>query len=154
MRFLNADKFFQEIDEKFAEGDVAHFEKHVESSNLKTLKKLFEAIHVNDFAGASTHFTDDIVQEIRGSSDAPFVVKVVGRDAVRDQLIKNFGALTEQRPVIERLTAQGDTLVLQIKETGRMIEADAPYDVRAVQIYSFRGDKLASMVQIIESPVQ
>ena len=135
MRFLNAEELFQQIDQKFAEGDTVHFEKQTESSNVETLKKLFEAIHVNDFAGASTHFTDDIVQEIRGSSDAPFVAKVVGRDAVRDQLIKNFGALTEQRPVIERLTAQGDTLVLQIKETGRMIEEDVPYDVRAVQIY-------------------
>jgi hypothetical protein len=58
---------------------------------------------------------------------------------------KNFGAVTNQRPEIRELFAEGNRVVLFGRETGTIRATGTNYDVEFVERFTFRDDRLIAV---------
>jgi hypothetical protein len=57
--------------------------------------------------------------------------------------------VTDQRPSITSISAQGDTVVLFGREQGRIRGSNTPYDVEFVERFTFVDGRLASVRIIV-----
>jgi ketosteroid isomerase-like protein len=146
---LNA--FLEQLDQAFLDGDPQAPAKQAEAENVRTLRQQYEAIAAGDFAAAINLLAEDVELEIVGPPDFPFAGRWRGREDVRAALTRNFALVAQQQPRIDSLTAQGDTVVVVARESGRYVPTGQTYDVHWVQVMRFRDGRIARVQEIADS---
>jgi ketosteroid isomerase-like protein len=119
-----------------------------EAANLRSLRAQIDAIASGDVASLMQYAEPDISLEIFAPPEFPLVRTARGLAAFTNALTTNFGAVTEQRPAIRDVFADGNRVVLFGRESGMVRATGLRYDVEFVQRFTFREDRLES-VQIV-----
>ncbi len=141
-------KFIDKLPQAFHEGDKSAPAKSAEAENVRLLQKQYSAVAEYDFKTALTFFDKDVELEIHCPPEIPFSGHWKGLDQVAKAMAANFGMVADQHPHIEQLVAQGDTVVLFARETGRYLPTGQMYDVHFVQLFQFRGGKVVRIRQV------
>lgn len=131
----------------FEAGDPNAETKLVERANVATVHQLLDAVVAGNYGALLDVLADDVRVELFAPPEFPFVRQAVGKDATRVMINHNFDTVVDQRPEILSLTAQGDTLVLVARESGRIRCSDQPYDVHFVYNFQLQDGKLAHIRQ-------
>lgn len=131
------------FDQGFRDGDKRVDEKLAEAANVKLMQDVVRAIAARDFVALGALMTDDVVLDIRSAAALPFIAQARGRSAVLDAVRHNFAGLREQRPTIDAVTAQGDTIVVVSREEGQVAATGQRYRVSGVQRFVIRDGKVA-----------
>ena len=118
------------------------------ASNLHCVQKQFDAIAAGELASVVAQADENVTLEIFVPPEFPFIRHASGAEAFREAVRKNFDAVTNQRPEIRDLFAEGNRVVLFGRETGTIRATGANYDMEFVERFTFRGDRLIA-VQII-----
>lgn len=131
----------------FEAGDPASEAKTHERGNVDTINRLFDAVVSGRFDAVLEVLAEDVRVELFAPPEFPFVRQAVGREATRAMISHNFSTLADQQPEILSLTAQGDSLVLVARESGRLRYSGQPYDVHFVYSFQLRQGQLSSILQ-------
>jgi ketosteroid isomerase-like protein len=145
----HADKFITQLSKAFADGDPLAAEKRAEVENLRVLEDQYRAIGAGDFASALAVLAEDVEMEIDCPPVFAFAGRWRGRDAVAEAIGKNFALVADQRPEIESVIAQGDTVVLVGRETGKYRPTDQWYEVRWVHLHTFKHGRVVRFREIV-----
>ena len=150
MSILGMDRFIEQIRLGFEEGDPNVHSKVIERKNVEIVQRLFEALSRNDFDAMIDEMSEEIEMEILGPPGGPMVGVCSGKTAVRQTLVQNFGMVDEQQPEILSVTAQGNTVVIVGRETGRFKPTGKTYNVSWVQIFTLQNDKAVRFREIVD----
>ena len=151
---LDLSSFLDNLLTAFREGDPQADAKTLEADNVLRVRAGYEAIARGDFDAFAGCIHEDVQMEIHGPRINAFVGKSRGREPVRDMVRKNFSQVEEQRPEILSLVAQGDTVVLYGRETGRYRPTGQRYDLHWVQLFTLRDGLIVRFRQVTDtSPV-
>jgi hypothetical protein len=142
--------FVEQMTPAFRAGDPGAAAKHAEAENVRLLRDIYRAVARQDFQAVLNSLADDIELEILGPPELPFAGCWRGRAEVATALAKNFAHLEDQRPEIQHLIAQGDTIVVFARERGRLVATGLPYDMHWVQLFQFREGKVARFREICD----
>src|SRR5689334_22372400 len=123
------------LGEAVAEGDRTD---SAAAENLRSIQRLIDAIGRGDLEAAIANAHADVRFEIYGPPAFPWVRQATGIEELRNAIRHNFASLDEQHPGITSLTAQGDTIVLIGRESGRVKATGTPYRMQFVQRFLFR----------------
>jgi ketosteroid isomerase-like protein len=149
---INIDQqFFDTFEAAFQEGDTNLASKSEEASNVRQVQQIYRILAQGDFSALGELLADDVVFEIIGSSDNPFAGYAQGRQQVIDAARHNFTQLEEQRPEIEAVVAQGDTVVVMARERGRYVPTGQEYDFHWVHLYRFKEGKLKGIRELADT---
>jgi ketosteroid isomerase-like protein len=144
-------QFIDALHPAFHDGDPDAAGKAAEAENVRRLQEQYRALARGDYAGVLAHLADDIELEIVGRPEVPFTGRWQGLDQVRDALQRNFALVEDQRPEVQTLTAQGDTVVVVARERGRLRATGREYDLHWVQLFTFRDGKVVRIREIFDS---
>lgn len=144
-------QFFDTLHAGFQEGDTNVSSKSEEASNVSKVEQLYRIIAREDFPALGELLADDVIFEIIGSSANPLVGYTQGRQQVIDAARRNFALLDDQRPQIESVVAQGDTVVVIARESGRFVPTGRAYEFHWVQVYTFREGKLIRIRELADT---
>ncbi|OJW26524.1 MAG: hypothetical protein BGO49_12405 [Planctomycetales bacterium 71-10] len=131
------DRFLDSIDPAFRAGGAHVDDDEVHRRNVALLHGVFEAVGLGDFEAYGRTCHEDVTLEIAGSSSVPFLGTWEGRAEVVDATRRNFGMLESQQPEIRSLAAQGDHVVVVMRETGRYIATGDPYAYHSAVVFTF-----------------
>lgn len=133
----------------FEAGDPAAATRAGERSNLQYLNELVRAIATKDFGALAARFTPDVTFELHAPPGIPWRRSARGPEAVASAIEANFRSVCDQRPEPLSLVAQGDTILLMSRESGRWTGTGEPYEMVFAQQYTFRGKRLAAFRSIV-----
>src|SRR5262245_66062894 len=134
--------FISSLSSAFTDNDARVAEKATEAANVALLQELYRLIASGDFAGLVQHLTADSIMEIVGPANVPFVGRWQGAQQVVHQIASNFAHLEDQHPTVDSVVAQGDMIVVQAQEKGRLKATGQAYHLHWVQTFTFKGGKL------------
>jgi ketosteroid isomerase-like protein len=135
----------------YHEGDPNAAAKEAESRNVALLVGLYRAILRGDFPAALDVFADDMDMEIIGPSAIPISGHWRGKAQVAAAIARNFSLLEDQRPEVQSVVAQGDTVVVLGHEKGRFRPTGRDYELHWVQFFTFRDGKLARFRELADT---
>jgi ketosteroid isomerase-like protein len=110
------------------------------------LHSAYDAVVHGRFDEFATFLTEDAQLSIAGIPPLDGVWR--GRDAVVAATKKNFGMIDNQQPDIERMVAQGDSVVVLLRERGTFKAEGRAYSVRVVQWFTFENGKISGIDEI------
>jgi len=113
--------------------------------DLRTVADQIEAIGRGDLEAALGNAAPDVELETFAPPEFKWVSYARGVDDLRAALAQNFGSLQNQSRVILNVVAQGDTLVLMGRETGRIRGTGEPYDIEFVEKFLFENGRLTAL---------
>jgi ketosteroid isomerase-like protein len=143
--------FFDAVVTAFHAGDPNVGQKQVESERVHCVQLLYHAIARGAFAEVLQLTTPDFVLEIVGPPQSQLVGRWQGHEEILTTLARNFSYFAEQSPHIDTVVAQGDTVVVIARESGKVKASGASYNVQWVQIFTFVSDRIAKVCQIFDS---
>src|SRR5215204_2351016 len=108
--------FIDSLEHGFRADDDDAESKLREAENIRLLQEQYRAIARSDFPAFVNHLSEDIELEILGPVELPFVGHWHGRAPVVEALIRNFSFFENQRPQLESVVAQGDSIVITARE--------------------------------------
>ena len=137
------DSYTNSLEYLFRCGDLKAAEKHEEASNVRLIKNIVAAIGRDDLALVSEMLAEDVRLEIRGTDKLPFIRNAKGREQMLDAIIVNFSSLQNQRPIVESVVAQGDTVIITMEEEGEVRATGMKYRIKCVQRFVIKEGKVA-----------
>ncbi len=138
--------FIDHLSTAFEAGDPGVGAKTLESANVHRLQELYRAFARGDFDAIVATTADDIELEIVGPpAELGFVCQAKGRTDVLAALQQNFSQVEDQQPETLSLVAQGDSVVVIARETGKVRATGSSYELHWVQLFQFRDGKVAVM---------
>jgi ketosteroid isomerase-like protein len=153
---MNPSAFAEFIDRllpAYNEGDPSAAAKEAEAANVARLVDMYRAIGRGDFAAALDLFANDMDMEIIGPSAVPISGRWRGKDQVAAALVRNFSLFEDQRPRVQSVVAQGDTVVVMGHETGRYRPTGRTYELHWVQFFTFRDGQLTRFRELADTAV-
>jgi ketosteroid isomerase-like protein len=141
--------YTERIEGLFRAGDSNSSEKRAEAANIQLIQELTTAIGRNDLSAVGGMLAEDIKFEILGADEFPFIRVAHGREHVLEAIKQNFGALQDQRPTIEAVIAQGDTVMVVLTEEGIIRATGRAYRLKGTQRFVIRAGK----VELVEDLV-
>jgi uncharacterized protein len=144
-------EFTDNIKTAFYEGDTRVDTKAEEAENVRQVQEVFRALIAKDFAGLSDLLAEDVTLEIIGSPTTPLTGHTHGRQQVLEATRNNLDVVEEQRPEVEAVIAQGNTVVVVGKEQGRFRPTGREYTLHWVYIYKFKDGKIVSVRELLDS---
>jgi ketosteroid isomerase-like protein len=142
------ESYVNSIETYFHTGDAKAQEKVEEAANVRLVKDLMLAIARGDLATVGALLADDVRLTIPGTDDMPVVREAHGQAQLLDAIRENFGALTDQRPTVEAVVAQGDTVMVIMAEEGAIRETGKPYRIRGTQRFVIQEGKVKLVEEI------
>ena len=115
--------------------------------NTQTLSKLYAAVVAHDFEAFAKHLSDDVELSIEGLPEMSGTWR--GREAVVEAARRNYALLYDQKPEMEAMISQGESIAVLFHETGIFKAEHRSYYVRGVQWFTFAGGKIRRMDQIV-----
>ena len=143
--------FVRSIWLKFVDGDPGAERKLLEVANVRTLQQLYQNVIDGDGPAIAGSFTPDVHYQWRGPDALPFTGELRGRDRVVEKMAGNFQELANQRPRIVSVCAQGNLIVVRLVEDGLIRKTRVPYNIEAVQFFTFRDDRVAAFHAVADS---
>jgi ketosteroid isomerase-like protein len=141
--------YMSPIEAFFREGDAKAQEKLEEVANIRLIEKLILAIGRNDLAAAGELLTSDAELDIQTAVELPFILQAKGKEKFLEAVKYNFGELQNQQPNIEAVVAQGNTVILLVREQGELRKTAASYHIQGMQRYVCREGKIALVHELI-----
>jgi hypothetical protein len=135
----------------FQAGDPGHEEKAQEQENLAALARIVGMIAMGRFDELREHLTPEVGYQLLAPAGFPWARHARGAEDVSRTLAENFAAVREQRPDVLALVAQGDTIMLMVRETGRWTRTGEEYDVLTAQQFDFDRGRLAAFRSVVGS---
>jgi len=114
-------------------------------ANLTSLHAAIEAIARGDMETCLSTALTDVSLSIFAPPEFPFVRFAKGLDEFRRALEHNFAAVEDQKPTVIDLFSEGNTIVMFGRETGRIKETGATYNVEFVEKFTFAEGRLAQV---------
>ena len=136
------DSYVNSIEALFRSGDSKAEQKLEEASNVRLIKNLIKAIGCDDLTEVEGMLAEGVRLEILGTDELPFIREAKGRVQMIEAIKQNFGALKDQRPRIEGVIAQGDTVIVMLEEEGEIRESGKRYRIRGMQRFVIREGKV------------
>ena len=136
------DSYVNSIEPLFHAGDSEASAKLEEGSNVRLIKNLINAIGADDLTAVGEMLAEDVLLEIQGTDELPFIRKAKGREQMIEAIKQNFGALQNQRPSIEAVIAQGDTVIVIVEEEGEIRASGKKYRTKGMQRFIIREGKV------------
>lgn len=146
-----ASKLLNDLPRAFAEGDVNATQKQAEMENVRRVQEVYRAIASGNYVAFMDFLSEDIELEIVGPPVIPIVGHWRGKQEVGEAVQQNFALLEDQKPEIQTVVAQGDTVILVGRETGRFRPTGLPYTVHWVQIFTLRNGKAIRFRELFDS---
>ncbi len=119
------------------------------AQSQQVLLATLQAIGAGDFAVLPQYFTDDVEFQIHGflTMDGSWhgVTEVVA------VMASNFDRLTGQKPAIEAMIQQGDSIAIRFHETGQLKDNNAAYVARGVIWFSFVDNRINRVEEFVHS---
>jgi ketosteroid isomerase-like protein len=134
--------FHDLFSQAFQEGDPLAAQKQVEAANVRRLQTMYGDIARGDFQAFADALAEDIELEIVSGPGLPFNGLWRGRQEVVKATRENFAQIEEQRPVIQSIVAQGDTVVLCCREKGLYRATGKDYDVHWMLVVTYKDGKI------------
>ena len=113
------------------------------------LHAAFDAIIQGDFEAFGELITDDIELTVSGFGFLDGTWR--GRDEVVTATRRNFSLVANQKPEIESIISQGERVAVLLRESGVFKSSGQAYSVRGVQWFTFAGDKIKKIDEIVAS---
>jgi ketosteroid isomerase-like protein len=135
----------------FAAGDGLAHMKVLERAQIDTLHQFYGALGTGDIDAFLAFFTDDVIIELHVPEEFQFKSYAEGKLEARELILGNFSRLESQAPRIVSVVAQGDMVIVTLKEIGVIRATGAPYSVQLSQHFTFRGGKIWHFTQIAAS---
>ncbi len=135
------DRDFTGFKEKLAESPIAETQG--------VLLAVLQAIGTGNFAALPQYLTDDVELHIHGfpALDGRWL----GCPAVVAATASNYAKVTDQKPQIRAMVAQGEEIALRFHETGRLVESNDSYDLDVVLWCTFVDGKIRRIEEFIIS---
>jgi uncharacterized protein len=111
------------------------------------LHAAFDAIVQGDYDAFGEAVTDDVELSVSGFGALDGSWR--GRAEVVAATRRNFALLGEQKPEIESIIAQGDSVAVLLRESGVFKSSGESYSVRGVQWFTFADGKIKKIEEII-----
>jgi ketosteroid isomerase-like protein len=143
--------FIERLLPAFHDGDPNAVAKAPESANVHRLVEMYRAIARGDFPAVLGAFADDMEMEIIGPSAIPISGRWRGKDEIALALVRNFSLFEDQRPQVQSVVAQGDTVVVFGHEAGRFRPTGRDYELHWVQLFTFRDGQLARFRELADT---
>ncbi|MCC9601272.1 nuclear transport factor 2 family protein [Stieleria sp. JC731] len=140
--------FISDIRVRFEKGDDAVEGKLAERRNTELVQAIYCAISTGDIEAFRNALSTEIEFEIIGPTAIPFSGKAKGPNDVVALVGKNFGQIESQLPEVQDVVAQGDTVVVNAREHGRLRDAASDYVIDWVQRFRFSDEKLVFFKQV------
>jgi len=121
----------------------------IEESRIESLQRMMRALERGDLDAFQREMHPDVEVNIHAPADFPWRLTARGHDEVRAMLEHNFAAVTDQRPEVLSVVAQGNQLVVVAREHGRHRASGAPYDYHFVQVFTFREDRVSRVLELV-----
>jgi uncharacterized protein len=148
---INVDQqFFDSFHTEFRQGDTNVATKSEEADNIRLAEQMYRLIAQSDFEALGDMLSDDVVFEIVGSLGNPLVGYARGRNQVLEAARKNFQLLEDQKPEIQTVVAQGDTVVVMAREKGRFAATGKEYEFHWVQFFTFKDGKVIRIRELAD----
>jgi ketosteroid isomerase-like protein len=135
----------------FERGDPQAAAKTVEAQNLRLVESIYRMIAQADFDTLRSVFAEGIELEIVGPSGAPMVGTKHGASEVIEAIKSNFALLQDQCPEIESVVAQGNSVVVMGRETGRFRATGQPYELRWVHEFTLEDGRLGRVREMFDT---
>ena len=142
------DSYVSSIEVLFRVGDSKANEKLEEASNVRLIQDLIMAIGRDDLTAVGEMLTDDVRLEVLGPDELPFMREAKGRARMLEAIKENFGAVRDQRPKIEAVIAQGDTVIVMMGEEGEVRATGKRYRIRGIQRFIIREKKVEMVEEL------
>jgi ketosteroid isomerase-like protein len=111
------------------------------------LHAAFNAIIGGNFDAFGESITDDVELNIRGFGALDGTWR--GRQEVVAATRRNFDLLASQKPQIESMISQGDSVAVLLRESGVLKSNGRAYNVRGVQWFTFADGKISKIDEIV-----
>jgi ketosteroid isomerase-like protein len=144
-------KFTGGLRPAFEAGDDAVATKQAEAACVALVESQFAAIASGDYDAFRATLADDVEMENVGPSTLPFSGSWKGPVEVTAAVKRHFAMIEDQRPEVQTVVAQGDTVVVTGRELGKYRPTGRVYDIHFVQFFTIRGGKLVRFRQVIDS---
>jgi ketosteroid isomerase-like protein len=119
------------------------------SAPQSILHLAFDAVIRGEFDLFGESLSDDVELHISGFGSLDGTWR--GRHDVVAATRRNFGLVANQKPEIEAMISQGDTVAVLLRESGVMKSSGQTYSVRGVQWFTFADRKIKKIDEIIAS---
>ena len=132
----------EQLTEAFARDDVGSDRKSVEAANVRSLATFYSAIATDDYEKAVQLLAADSSYAMYAGGAVPFRMAGRGVAEVEDGIRRNFGVMTIEWVDVETLAAQGDVVVIVIRQRGHWRHNGDEFDERAMLEYRFRDGRI------------
>lgn len=119
-------------------------------NNKEIIHELYQNFSRGDVAAVIAGFDDNIIW--RGSDGFPLAGTYIGPQAVVDGVFMRLGEFSDNwAVVVNRLVADGDTVVADGKYTWNHKVSGAPCEVRMAHVWTLAEGKATSFLQHVDS---
>ena len=132
----------EQMVEAFHRGDAAVAEKRAELENVHCLGAFYDAMGRGDIDAALGMLADDSSYAIYSGGPQPFRMAGRGRVEVEEGIRRNFGVITFEHIEVGSLSAQGELVMLVLRQRGHWRHNGEEFDERALLEFSFRGGRI------------
>jgi ketosteroid isomerase-like protein len=120
---------------------------HDDSNSQTVLHRAYDAIIQGDFNLFGESLTDDV--ELRICGFGPMDGAWRGRDEVVAATRRNFALVADQKPEVESMLSQRDSIAVLLRESGMFKSSGQTYSVRGVQWFTFANGKIKRIDQVV-----
>lgn len=139
------------MDPQYTSRFIADVRQHPAAADERrqVLLSAYEAVTRHDFDTFAQYLAEDVELDIRGCGRMDGNWR--GRADVLEATRSNYAKVAEQKPEIESMVSQGDQVAVLFRETGVFPQDGHRYRYRVVQWFTFAGDKIRKIDEIIAS---
>ena len=132
----------------FEAGDPLAYMKQSERMLVDTVQRIYAALGKGDIDEFMSYFSDDVVVELHVPEEFQSRRRAEGKTEARELVLANFALVESQAPQITGVVAQGDTVIVMLREIGVVRATSAAYSVEGCQQFTFRGGKIWRFTEI------
>ena len=119
-------------------------------TNKEIIRRLYECFAAGDLAAVTAEFADDIVWT--EADGFPLAGTYVGKEAVVENVFMRLGEFSDNwGAVVDRLVAEGDTVVADGRYTWNHKRSGEPCEVRMAHIWTLADGKVAAFLQHVDT---
>jgi ketosteroid isomerase-like protein len=131
-----------EVPKVLSDDFAASYATDEEQTNGELLRRILEAVAAGRFDELRGWMAPDVSLELAAAPRFPFVRRAEGVDAVIEAIAHNFSTVAGQMPEPLAVVAQGDTVMVMARETGRLVETGERYALLLAHQFTFREGRL------------
>lgn len=131
-----------EVPKVLSDDFAASYATDEEQTNGELLRRILEAVAAGRFDELRGWMASDVSFELAAAPRFPFVRRAEGVDAVIEAIAHNFATVAGQMPEPLAVVAQGDSVMVMARETGRMVETGERYALLLAHQFIFREGRL------------